>query len=677
MLPYEAWCVLAVLVIVLLMLAKSRLPADAILVGGLTLLMVLPGRRDGTWQIGGILTPEEGLSGLANPGVVTIGVLFAVVAGLRETGAIDTIGGRLLGRPRKLRGALVRVTLPVSALSAFLNNTPVVAMLIPAIIDWSRQRGFAASRLLMPLSFAAILGGTCSLIGTSTNLVVAGLVQKNIQSARATLESIDAAVPAATDGSAASGAVPAPTPGAGAVPPGVAPPASAAPTSAAPANAGVRAPAISAEDEAVARTLGDMKPLTMFGITLIGFPCLVLGTAYVWILAPKLLPDNGGSARTLGDPREYVAEMVVPRASPLIGRTIEAAGLRHLPGCYLVEIERAGALIPAVGPEEVLQAGDHLVFTGIVESIRDLAKLRGLELPSDQVFKLEGPRHARCLFEAVVSNTFPGIGRTVREGRFRSRYDAVIIAVARNGRRLKGKIGDIRLQPGDTLLIESQPSFGGRHRDSRDFFLVSTIENSTPPRHAKAPIAMGLLVLMVVLAAAQWMSMLQASMLTAGLMLFTRCCSLRSVRSAVDWSLLVVIAAALGIGAAMKSTGLAAAVADGLTAAAGGNPWLALLAVYVATNLLTELVTNNAAVVLMFPVAMVTASQLDVSAMPFVMSIMMAGSASFSTPLGYQTNLMVFGPGGYRFSDYLRFGLPMNILVCLVTVGLAPLIWSF
>lgn len=656
MLSFEAWCVLAVLVIVLLMLARSRMPADAILVGGLTLLMVIPGRRDGGWRIGGILSPEEALSGLANPGVVTIGVLFAVVAGLRETGAIDLIGGRLLGRPRSLRGALVRVTLPVSALSAFLNNTPVVAMLIPAITDWSRQRGFAASRLLMPLSFAAILGGTCSLIGTSTNLVMAGMVTKGIAQADRTL-----ALPA--------------------------------PPSVAPAGVGVDAPVESGagqdaradddpddapdDERAVARTISELRPLTMFGITLLGLPCLVLGTIYVWVLAPKVLPDNGGSARTLGDPREYVAEMLVPRASPLVGRTIEGAGLRHLPGCYLVEIERSGTLIPAVGPDEVLQAGDHLVFTGIVESIRDLAKLRGLELPSDQVFKIEGPRHSRCLFEAVVSNSFPGIGRSVREGRFRNRYDAVIVAVARNGRRLKGKIGDIVLQAGDTLLIESQPSFGVRNRDSRDFFLVSTIENSTPPRHSKSPIAMVLLVLMVVLAAAQWMTMLQAAMLTAGGMLFFRCCSLSSVRSAVDWSLLVVIAAALGIGAAMQSTGLAAALAEGLTAAAGGRPWLALLAIYVATNVLTELVTNNAAVVLMFPVAMVTATQLDVSAMPFVMSIMMAGSASFSTPLGYQTNLMVFGPGGYRFSDYLRFGLPMNVLVCLITVSLAPLIWSF
>ncbi len=606
MLTIEAVIVLSVIVLVLALLAATRLAPDGVLVGGLTLVMIAPGRdAAGDWRIGGIIGPSEALSGLANPGVVTIGVLFAVVAGLRETGGIDLVGHRLLGRPRGLRRAVLRITLPVSAMSAFLNNTPIVAMMIPAVSDWARRRRLKSSKLLMPLSYAAILGGTCSLIGTSTNLVVAGMVVE----------------------------VAAETPG--------------------------------------------LSRLGMFDITWLGLPCLLVGTVYLVFVAPRLLPDRGGVESTLGDPREYTAEMTVPRGSALAGKTIEEAGLRSLPGCYLVEIDRDGRVIPAVGPTELLRAGDRLVFTGVVDSIRDLKNLRGLQPATEQVFKLDAPTHQRRLFEAVVSNTCPLVGRTVREGRFRNRYDAVIIAVARNGRRVTGKIGDIVLQPGDTLLIESQPGFGQRHRDSRDFFLVSTIEDSRPRQHGKAGVALLILVAMVALVTADVLSMLQSAMLAAGAMLFTRCCTLSTVRSSVDWSLLVVIGSALGIGRAMQATGLDDAVAALVVGVAASNPWLALAAVYVLTNLVTETVTNNAAVALMFPVALGTAVALDASPMPFVMAIMMAGSASFATPLGYQTNLMVYGPGGYRFSDYLRVGLPMNALVALLTVLIAPLVWGF
>jgi di/tricarboxylate transporter len=607
MFTIEAAIVLSVLVLVLSLLAATRLPPDSVLVGGLTLVMVAPGRDPvtGLWRIGGILDAPAALSGLANPGVVTIGVLFAVVAGLRETGGIDLVGQRLLGRPKTLRRAVLRITLPVSVMSAFLNNTPIVAMMIPAVGDWARRRRLKPSKLLMPLSYAAILGGTCSLIGTSTNLVVAGMV-----------------------------------------------------VNAAPSTPG-------------------LDPLGMFDIAWLGIPCLFAGTAYLVLVAPRLLPDRGGTETALGDPREYTAEMTVPEGSGLAGRSIEEAGLRNLPGCYLAEIERDGQLMPAVGPEQELRAGDRLVFTGVVDSIRDLKNLRGLQPATDQVFKLDAPAHARSLFEAVVSNTCPLVGKSVREGRFRNRYEAVIIAVARNGRRVTGKIGDIVLQPGDTLLIESQPSFGVRHRDSRDFFLVSTIEDSRPRQHAKAGIGLAILVAMVIAVTTGWLSMLQAAMLAAGGMVFTRCCSLSSVRSAVDWSLLIVVAAALGLGQAMQASGLDAVIAGLVVSVAGANPWLALAAIYLATNLVTETVTNNAAVALMFPVALQTTAALGVDPMPFVMVIMMAGSASFSTPLGYQTNLMVYGPGGYRFGDYVRVGVPMNLLVGILAVTLAPLVWGF
>ncbi|MEC9373935.1 MAG: SLC13 family permease, partial [Planctomycetota bacterium] len=448
-----------------------------------------------------------------------------------------------------------------------------------------------------------ILGGTCSLIGTSTNLVVAGLV--------------------------------------------------------------------------IAQNRDDLRKLGMFDITTVGLPVAIIGGLFLIFVGPKLLPSRGAAVDALDDPREYTAEMTIPTGSPIIGRSIEEAGLRNLPGAYLIEIERGGESIVAVGPEQRLRENDRLVFVGVVDSIRDLQNLRGLQPATDQVFKLDSPRYRRRLFEAVVSDTCPMVGKTIREGRFRTTYGAAVIGVARNGERLRGKIGDIELQPGDTLLTEADPSFGERLRDSRDFFLVSALEDSTPRRHERAPIALAILAGVVITATIGVLDMLQAALVGAGLMVLTRCCTVSEGRRSVDWSVLVVIAAALGLGAALEVSGAARLLADGLMSVAGGHPWLALIAVYIATSILTEIITNNAAVALTFPVALSASDALGVDFMPFVVSIMMAGSASFATPLGYQTTLMVYGPGGYAFTDFMKIGLPMNVLAGVVTCAIAPLFWGF
>ncbi|UCG15611.1 MAG: SLC13 family permease [Phycisphaerales bacterium] len=591
---------LSVLALVIGLLALTRIAPDVVLLGSLTLLMVFPVPGEEGWRLG-VLTPAEAISGLSNPGPVTVGVLFIVVVGLRETGGVDWLARRVLGRPRSLHGAQLRIVGPVAGLSAFLNNTPVVAMLIPVVDEWAKKLGLSASKLMIPLSYAAILGGMCTLIGTSTNLVVNGLV--------------------------------------------------------------------------IAET--DMPGLGMFDITWVGLPCTLVGLAYLMLVGRRLLPDRRSVTSRMEDPREYTMEMLVEAGSPLDGQSIDAAGLRHLPGAYLVEINRHGDVLPAVGPEQRLKAHDRLVFVGIVESIKDLQKIRGLTPATDQVFRLDAPRHRRCLIEAVVSNTCPLVGKTIRDGRFRTLYHAAVIAVARNNERIRAKIGDIVLRPGDTLLLEAHPSFATQQRNSRDFFLVSAVEDSTPRRHHKAWTATLILAAMVAVVTLGWMSMLVASMLAAGLMIITRCCSTDAARRSVDWSVLIVIAAALGIGRAIDQTGTARVIAETVLGVAGQNPWVALAAVYIITMMFTELITNNAAVALVFPIAMATADKLGVNFMPFVIVIMVAGSASFATPLGYQTNLMVYGPGGYRFSDYLKLGIPMNLVMGVTTVTLAPLFWPF
>jgi len=584
-----AWFTLALVLVEVGLLAFTRYSPDIIMMGGLTLLLVT-----------GVLSPAESLSGLANEGMVTVGVLYIVVAGLRDTGGVGWIVRSLLGRPQTVAGAQLRLMVPVIGMSAFLNNTPVVAMLIPAVTDWARRFRLSASKLMIPLSYAAILGGTCTLIGTSTNLVVQGLLLK-----------------------------------------------------------------------------GGMRGISMFEIGWVGVPCALAGLTYMLTIGRWLLPERLPAVSQFSDPRQYTVEMLVKPGSPLVGQTIERAGLRQLPGMFLIELDRDGTLIPAVEPTEELRAGDRLVFAGVVESVLDLQKIRGLEPATDQVFKLNSPRRERCLIEAAVSNSCPQVGQTIREGRFRSNYNAVVIAVARDGERVKKKIGDIVLRAGDTLLLEAHPSFVGQHRNSRDFLLVSPLEGSTPPRHERAPIALAILAAMVLIVAVEWMSMLKAAMLAAGLMILSRSVSSREARRSVDWSVLIVIAASIALGQALEATGAAASIAGALISAASGHPWVTLAVIYGVTMLFTELITNNAAAVLVFPIAVATSHKLGVDVMPFAIAIMMAASASFSTPIGYQTNLMVYGPGGYRFGDYFRVGIPLNLLMWLITVSIIPWIWPF
>ncbi|MBD2107181.1 SLC13 family permease [Nodosilinea sp. FACHB-13] len=589
-LAWEGWLSIGVTLGAFVLNTLTPLPADAIFLAALAILLLT-----------GVLDTATALAGFSNPGMMTVGVLYIVVAGLQQTGGLDIISRAVLGLPKGQTTALLRLILPVLGMSAFLNNTPVVAMFIPVVSDWCRKLRISPSKLMIPLSYAAIMGGMCTLIGTSTNLVVNGLL--------------------------------------------------------------------------VSET--DYPGLKLFDLVPVGVPCAIAGTLMLVLAQRWLLPQRKPAITDTDDPREYTVEMVVENHSPLAGKTVEQAGLRHLPGLYLTEIQRAGRLLTAIGPQEMLQEQDQLVFVGMVDSIVDLNQIRGLQPATDQVFKLDTPRTERTLVEAVVSNTCPLVGITIRQGKFRSRYGAVVLAVGRNGERLSGKIGDIRLQTGDTLLLEANPSFLEERRASRDFYLVSEVPNSDPLRHDRAPVALVILVLMVALATFGWMEMLNAATLAALLIIITGCCSFQQGLRAIDWSVLLVVAAALGLGKALEVTGAADVLASGVLGLAGDNPWVALAIVYGVTTVLTEVITNNAAAAVVFPIALSLSQSLGVSFIPFVVALMIAASASFSTPIGYQTNLMVYGPGGYKFTDFLRVGIPFNLAFWVLTVLIAPRVYPF
>lgn len=585
----ELIAVSLILICTLLLLASNRFPADTILLSALSVLMV-----------SGILSPAEALSGLSNPGMATIAVLYVTVAGLRETGAIAWLSQLLLGRPSSMTMALIRLLLPAAMISIFINNSPVVAMFTSAVQDWCKRSRFKASNLLLPLSYASIMGGTCSLIGTSTNLVVDGLMRQS-----------------------------------------------------------------------------GFSGFTLFEIAAVGIPITVIGCLYLFLVAPFLLTDRIGAIEKFSDVREYLVEMLVKPGGDLAGKTVQDAGLRHLPGLFLIEIVRDGEIISVVSPQTVIQINDRLVFAGAVESVVELRRIRGLVVASDQVFKLNAHEHERRLFEAVISAESPIVNLNIRKARFRHRYNAVILSVARNGQRLKGKIGDIQLQPGDTLLLEAQKGFLFKFRNSRDFLLVSRLENSNHVRHERAPWAFVIMTAMIMLIISGYMNILPAAVLAAGGMLITGCLNMESARRSIDYQVLLVIACAFGLGIAVQKVGLADIIAGQALLIADGNPWLMLALIYLATVLLTETITNNAAAIVMFPIAMSGATSLGVNVAPFAVAVMIAASASFITPIGYQTNLMVFGPGGYRFIDYIKLGLPLSIIVASIALWLIPQIWVF
>lgn len=583
---WQAWLSLALTVGVLVVLMTTRLASHVVLMAALIIL-----------SLTGVLTPNEALAGFANSGLITVAAMFAVAAGLHASGGIDLLVNRFLGRPRSVRSAMLRLFLPVLPLSAFLNNTPVVATMIPAINAWSRKIGIAPSRLLMPLSYAAIVGGTLTMIGTSTNLVVAGQYQ----------------------------------------------------------------------------ALTGENPFGVFSITLIGLPVVVVAVVFMLLLLPRLVPDRSAK-KPFANMREFTVEVAVDPNGPLVGLTVEQAGLRDLERLYLVEITRGNSVVTAAPSEETLLAGDRLVFAGETEAVTDLLRINGLTPSAGETTLMQQDRAERRLVEVVVSQSCAAVGETIRSSRFHDRYGAVVMALARNGERIEGNLGNIIIKPGDTMLLEARPAFVSRQQYNKDFLVVNDLDK-VAPRHEKAGLAWLILLGAVGAAGLGLITMLNAALLAVAAMIISGCLSINQAEKSLDLPVLITIAASFALGAALQKTGVAAAIAELLVAFSGGRPWLMLTLTYVAVSLLTEMITNNAAAVIMVPLALALTQQAGLNPEPFMFAIMIAASASFATPLGYQTNLMIYGPGGYRFSDFLRAGIPMNIVVGVTTLAVLLLIF--
>ena len=577
---------LAVIAVAVFLIVKEVAPPDAMLFAALVVFMAA-----------GVVTPEQGLAGFGNPAVATVGALFIVAAAMRSTGVLENVSRAVLGSGNQIGRALLRLTASSAFLSAFLANTPVVAMGVPTVTAWAKRNHVSPSRLLIPLSYASLLGGICTLIGTSTNLVSHGLLQR-----------------------------------------------------------------------------AGMPGFGFFELAAIGVPCALIGIAYLTRVAPRLLTDRV-PIRTVGeDVRRYLVEMRLTDPSPLIGKTIIEAGLRHLPGLFLVRVERPTGIISPVGPDVRLLSGDLLSFAGVVESIVDLRGFEGLTPTASS----RPPDTSRWeLHEAVISPGSPLVGSNIRDASFRGRYNAAVLAVHRHGERIEGRIGDIVLRPGDTLLIEAAEAFSRTFRYSSDFYLVSRVGDSSAPRRSRAMVAVLILVAMVSLAALDVVPIVVSAIGAAMAMVVVGCLSLGEAKRSIDWSVLVTIGSALGIAMALEASGAAAILAKGVSGAgASFGPVGVLGAAIAAAMILNALVANAAAVAIMFPVAVSAAAGLGLDPRAFVVGVTIGASLSMSTPI-YQTNLIVYGPGGYRFTDFTKVGVPLQIILAVVCILLIPLIWPF
>ncbi|WP_273851797.1 SLC13 family permease [Guptibacillus spartinae] len=552
--------------------------------------------------LSGVLTPDEALKGFSNQGMLTIALLFIIAGAVQKSGIVDRSTTKLIGNSTSPRKSLARMLIPITGFSAFLNNTPIVVAFTPLIRKWCTDRGIAPSKFLIPLSYATILGGTMTLLGTSTNLVVHGLM-------------LDFG----------------------------------------------------------------MEGFSLFQLGIVGLPAVIIGLIYIIFIGYRILPNNKDMTDTVKEhSREYLAEMTVQNDYESVDQSVKNAGLRKLNGLYLIEIIRDNERISPVRGSTKIKAGDRLIFTGLISTIAELQKVKGLMLETGTDLNLDTLKNGNVqLVEAVVSHQSGLLYKRLKDTGFRSRYDAAVIAVHRNNERVKSKIGDITLKAGDTLLLIGGPDFQNRVQQSTDFYVTTPLDKpAILENQTKGWLAIGTLLAMICFVTLGFLSMFKAMALTVVLLLIARVVTPEEAKRSIQFNVLLLIASAFGIGTAILNTGLAAFIADNLVTFSEPLGMIAVLVfMYILTNVFTEIITNSAAAVMMFPIGIQVAEKLNVDPMAFAVLIAVGASASFVTPIGYQTNLIVYGPGGYKFTDYMKIGIPLSLIVMSVTVFMVNLVW--
>lgn len=583
-----AWIAIVTMLGVFALLICTRLPADFVFLGALAFLLVT-----------GALSIEQALSGFSSSSVITVGFMFILVAGLTETGVLHWITRKCLGTPKSYPEALLRLMAPVSAASAFLSNTTVVAMFLQIVMIWSKKLSIKPSKLLIPLSYASVLGGLCTIIGTPPNLIISGLYAKET---------------------------------------------------------------------------GIM--FGFFEVAKLGIICLVAG--YLMILFMKrLLPERNQSSEQFNQSKEFTTELLVPSDCPFIGKTVAEAGLDQVSGGHIIEIMHFDReIISPVPDDEFIMGGDRLIYTGIPEKLMSLKTSHGLVTAAEHVYSVSEISKDRTLVQAVIPEYSSLIGRTFMGRNFEKLFNVVLVAVSREGKRIENSPRETVIMPGDILLLECTPDFMDQADTLEKDLIVLNRQERDIPVSRKTLVASGIMLAVVLSATFNILPLVSAALLGLLAMLATRCCTPAKARSSVSGSTLVVFAASLGLGSAIQSTGLAMSIAGEIQNICGTNPYIALIVICSATCILSEFISNTAAAAIFFPIALQTAHTLGVNPTPFMISLMIS-TASFATPIGSPTHLLVYGPGGYKFTDFMLLGVLMNAMTVVVAAIFAPIFWPF
>jgi len=622
----QAWLMTGLLVMMFALLVWDRFPTWLVFIGTLTVAMTLR-----------LTTIDELLRGFSNPGVITVAALFPIAAGMYSTGAITIVFDWLVGIPDRLRQAQSKILPPVAGASAFLNNTPLVAMLVPVIKDLSQRTGLSATKLFIPLSFSSILGGASTLIGTSTNLIIAGLIVSSGMAELNIFAPSLVAIPAAIIGIAFIMTV-----GTRLLPTGKR----------------------DIDDFSSRRYKAEF--IIMDNSSLIGKTIYETGLfqsqGYQLV---KLVPDSRETERIKTDSQE-------PGKRGLFHRFSWIWGVRRLSVS-----EKTTTSEQQIDPNHIFQSGDVLTFITDDKALPGLWTTIGIK-PAIGI-PLESKRFTHHLVEVVVAQSHPAVGRYLSEIPVREDppYSAEIVALSRNNNPPDGDLMEFRIQPGDVGVLEVEDNFFYETRDQVEFSLTRKLDGYRIKRTSRAVIAAIITITMILLAGFRVMSMLNVALLGGLAMILTGSMTARTAWRSIEWDTVVILGAAVGLSSAVKDTGLSTVIADIFTLIGGRSPYVALVIVFIGCILMTNIITNAAAASIMFPVALSLSNDLGVSFTPFAIALMLGTSYAFINPAGYQTNLMVQEPGNYSFMDFARVGIPLTILVGLVVLILTPLIYQF